>query len=282
MLPFVSTSRPARFVDHPINQVGGWYGWSPEFRNSLLKLQDVIPLLPAPDLIHLYEGKRYDLTYTVKTELVDRQLHEILFQSARALREMTPSDEVWLFSGLIDQDISSETVHYLFSYYQHCLGLISGRHDAAMYAPLGDLSDTGFPFPPHADLYLQKSLWVVFDNVPLDESGQTVLISTEDFMRALHQLETMPEGAKVHVTKLLTEEVDEDRFDDFFYFLYAKEAPWTEELAAVLAARQLMIKFQRGEGFLLNDRRWLHGRTTTSGAVREDRLHRLTFTTTEV
>ena len=74
----------------------------------------------------------------------------------------------------------------------------------------------------------------------------------------------------------------EDRFNDFFYSLYARDAPWSEELSSALAAHQIMVKFQRGEGFLLNDRQWLHGRTTTSGAVHEDRLHRLVFNSTEV
>ena len=150
-----------------------------------------------------------------------------------------------------------------------------------MYAPLGDLSDSGFPFPLHADLYVQKSLLIVFDNVPGDDTGQTLLIPTDEFIQTIRLLKTMPPDAKSYITELLLQEAGEDRFNEFYYFLYEKNAPWREELATALASKQVMVKFLRGEGFLLNDRRWLHGRTSPSGPVRVDRLHRLTFNTRE-
>ena len=277
MWPLIQTSSPPRLKDHPINCVGEWYQWSPEFREILIRLGRLVSDAPPPQLTHLYEGKPYDYTYTVADKLSDEALHNEILHSAECLSQTKLTDRVMLLTKLIDEKVPSETIHYLFSYFQYCLGLIAGKPDAAMYAPLGDLSETGFPFHLHADLYLQKSLFVLFDNVPLDDSGQTLLFPTGEFLAIIRGLKTMPAEPKAFIERLLTREMDEDRFDDFYYFLYQKGVPWQEELSAALEAGQIIVKLERGEGYLIDDRRWLHGRTPPSGAVQVDRLHRLIF-----
>lgn len=277
MRPFVQTSPPSRLKEHPINAFADWYKWSDEFKETLLELRDLAAASPPPQLINLHNGKPYDYSYTVAARVSDSEVHEKILQSVKCLYELKPSRRLMLLTELIDQQISSETMHYLFAYFQYCFGLISGTPDTAMYAPLGDLSDTGFPFPLHADLYVQRFLMVVFDIIPTDGSGQSLLIPTSQFLQIVNQLSTMPDEAKSHVEKLLTDHPEADRFDDFFHFVYKKEAPWTTELSLAVEAHQLKIKFERGEGFLLDDREWLHGRTAPSCAVRVNRLHRLIF-----
>jgi hypothetical protein len=41
--------------------------------------------------------------------------------------------------------------------------------------------------------------------------------------------------------------------------------------------RQLRIKLYAGQGYLLSDRAWLHGRDAPRGGVPINRLHRLVF-----
>ena len=241
-----------------------------------------MPELPQPHIVNLHKGKPYDYTYTVNKKLIYPDIHEELLQSAKFIYRMKVTDRLLLLSGLIDHDISSETVHYLFSYYQFCFDCISGKPDTAMYAPLGDLSEYGSPFPLHSDLYVQKMLMIVFDNVPLDDTGQTLLISTENFLMIICSLTTMPEEAKEYITRLLTDNNLKDRFNEFFDLLYDEKAPWLGELFKALESQQLMVKFLSGEGFLLHDRLWLHGRTAPSCGIHEDRLHRLTFNNAEV
>lgn len=279
MLPFVRTDPPRRLADHPVNRSGDWYRWSDEFRETLVGLDRLIPELPAPHLIDLHLARPYNYTYTVGRQLSFADLHRELMESAAALYRMKVTDRLWLFTGLTDVDISSRTVHYLFAYYQFCFALISGRPETAIYAPLGDLSETGFPFPLHADLYIQKILMIVFNNVPPDDSGKSLLLPVAEFRKVIDRLVTMPAAAKSYIKNLLAEEHSEDRFNEFFKTLYDRDAPWIEELLAALEPRQLSVKFIAGEGFLLHDRAWLHGRTAPSGGVFADRLHRLTFRT---
>lgn len=281
MLPLVQTVSPARLVNHPINRFGDWYQWSEQFREVLIRLAALIPEIPRPEIVNLHKGRAYDHTYTIKQKLIDASVHEELLQSARSLYRMRVTNRLLLLREMIGEEISGATLHYLFSYYQFCFGCLTGQPDAAMYAPLGDLSESGFPFPLHADLYVQQHLMIVFDNIPADGSGQTLLLPTENFLKILDSLKTMPEEAKERLRRLLTERHSEDHFNDFFPLLYQKEAPWLTELNEALEAQRLMLKFLSGEGFILHDRLWLHGRTAPSGGVYQDRLHRLIFNCAE-
>jgi alpha-ketoglutarate-dependent taurine dioxygenase len=69
---------------------------------------------------------------------------------------------------------------------------------------------------------------------------------------------------------------EEDRYDAFYGMLYGDSA------AHLLLDRRMRsacfkIRLRRGEGYLINDRRWMHGRTMTARSVTRNRLHRLTF-----
>jgi hypothetical protein len=282
MLPFVQTGPPARLANHPINLFGDWYRWSDDFRETLIRLSLLIPEIPSPHLINLYQGRPYDCTYTISHKLTSGNVHKEILRAVESMHRMKVGKRLFLFTELIDEDISSQTIHYLFSYYQSCFGIITGKPNNAMYAPLGDLSAQGFSFPLHADLYLQNILFIVFDNVPPDNSGHSLLLPAENFLKTISSLSTMPGEVKAHLKKLLTENILEDCFNEFFNALYVKEALWMGELAMALESQQIAVKFLRGEGFLLHDRRWLHGRTAPSHGVFVDRLHRLTFNTEEV
>jgi hypothetical protein len=67
-----------------------------------------------------------------------------------------------------------------------------------------------------------------------------------------------------------------DYFDHFNGLLYG-EQPWAEAMKAALFAASMTVSMAPGEGYLINDRRWLHGRTALDpGALApEDREHRL-------
>lgn len=67
-----------------------------------------------------------------------------------------------------------------------------------------------------------------------------------------------------------------DSFDRFFEMVHGPN-PWSTELSNAMCDASFAIPFARGEGYLLHDRQWLHGRKPVSGAVRSFRFHRLVF-----
>jgi len=73
---------------------------------------------------------------------------------------------------------------------------------------------------------------------------------------------------------------NKDHFQEFFNLLHGVKHSWTNELEEKMKKEQKKIKFRHGQGYLIHDRVWLHGRMTTTGTVKPNRLHRLSFNTT--
>ncbi|MEJ7609069.1 MAG: hypothetical protein WKF37_23045 [Bryobacteraceae bacterium] len=79
---------------------------------------------------------------------------------------------------------------------------------------------------------------------------------------------------------MLTNRAGHDRYDELFDILHGVH-PWSFKLRRALLASQIRIKLYRGEGYLLDDRKWLHGRDPQSTGVDTSRMHRLAFALTE-
>jgi hypothetical protein len=73
----------------------------------------------------------------------------------------------------------------------------------------------------------------------------------------------------------------EAHYTEFFNLLHGHEHSWVNELDKKFRARQMRIKMKKGEGYLINDRMWLHGREPTALPVTKKRLHRFIFNTME-
>lgn len=74
----------------------------------------------------------------------------------------------------------------------------------------------------------------------------------------------------------LTKIHQEDRYEENFDLLHGWYE-WTEELERRMQQRQLRIKLYSGQGYMLHDRWWLHGREAINGKLTHKRLHRLVF-----
>lgn len=135
--------------------------------------------------------------------------------------------------------------------------------------------DDGFPL--HSDLFLTDRLLLVFDDVPYDDSGKTLLQDVSVFLRGLRTDPRIPANVSRRIADFFRRKVSHDKFNELFELLHESEAEWSARLRKHLAADALRIKFRRGEGYLLHDRLWMHGRTPSSRPVRDFRFHRLNF-----
>lgn len=148
----------------------------------------------------------------------------------------------------------------------------------ALYTPL-TVANKGH-FPLHSDLYIPRVLFNLFDEVPGDGSGASILLPMDVFRNeVLTGLKTMPLAVKKKIEVILDKRDYKDHYDQFYNLLNDPENAWHAELGGKLRRRRLLQSFAQGEGYMVHDRRWLHGRLRPSRALNERRVHRLVFRT---
>lgn len=278
---FKRVEPPIVHKKHTVNKWCEWYSWSDECRNLLINISNNIENLPTPELLGSDESKPYNKTFSITCQIKDMAIHNSISNMAESLYHLNVGDNLHFFTCMLDEKIQSKTIHYFLSYLQFYTENMYNKKTVVLYSPLGSISEKGFPFPLHLDLYLQKKLMIIFDNVPKDRSGKTLLLPVILFWKILDSLETMSDNRKDEIRNLIKKDQKEDKFTDFYNFLYQKNAIWKRELSQKMRSQRIEIKLNRGEGLLLHDRKWLHGRTSPSNGVPSDRLYRLAFNTLE-
>jgi hypothetical protein len=171
--------------------------------------------------------------------------------------------------------MSSDDLRLLFAGLRDALTPDVSNHSGALYAPLGDTGGEPSEFPLHCDLYVPVRLWNLFDEVPAKgRSGSSIFLRTSD-LTALATRCGVPAAIRTQIKDCLKGD-GRDRYDEFYSLLY-DDTPSGQELDRLMRSASYRIRLQRGEGYLIHDRLWMHGRTITEHTVTRNRLHRLTF-----
>ena len=173
--------------------------------------------------------------------------------------------------------LSGRALHILFASLRHEIARAADNHMAALYAPLGSVGPTAGEFPLHADLYIPEILFNVFEEVPTDGTGASVFLSAFDLDKILSAASYVPASLRRDLMRCLREPVKHDSFELFYGSLHNPAAEWYPRLSRALNRRSGKIMMQAGQGYMIHDRRWLHGRTKVRGGVSVNRLHRLVF-----
>jgi len=252
-----------------------WLTWSRPFLEFTKKHGALLRKSNLSQLRAIPRCQPYAATYDV-----DGRKYEDLINGcipfARSLIELDPGESVYFFRDMITEEVSSVVVKNIFALLRRSLATVSGSERAALFSPVATAKrDDGFPL--HSDLFMCPRLWLVFDDVPLDQSGKSTFLSQREFHKTLLQLEAMPERVRSQLATLLESEIKHDSFDKFYDLTHAERHPWHDELTRKLDERALKIKLMPGQGYLVNDRCWLHGRTAASGRISSKRFRRLVF-----
>ena len=251
--------------------------WSTAARQFLVKFCKDSESLSAPKNIRLLGGIEFDYTYSIPLEEVSRlACFEELEHMALSLREQKPADGLILFQKLLDADFTGGHLHKLFACWREIIAASTGKTLGALYAPLSYVGRKAGDFPLHADLYVPDLLWNIFDRVPTDGSGMATLLPIAIFFELLQEASVPKRDIEI-LESCLTDDSTEDRFRKFYDLLYVNSADWTDRLAKLVQERQLRLPLGYGDGYLVNDRKWLHGREAPSGGVTTKRVHRLVF-----
>jgi len=153
---------------------------------------------------------------------------------------------------------------------------LAGDPRTAMYTPLGTIGKNAGEFPLHADLYIPTLLFNVFDNVSSEGSSASTFLSVASLRRLIPAVPSLPAARGRAIAALFERETRKDQFEVLYDLLHG-EHRWVPALERAMTRRQLAIRLQAGQGYLLHDRKWLHGRAAPDGSVPVDRLRRLVF-----
>jgi hypothetical protein len=269
------TDPPARHRHHPINRHGNWYTWSTALRAFVRDNKDALRRLGKPAMMDIKGCEPYESTYDIGVDRLDLIDKRHLNALALSLTSIAVASRLRLFTGMRDREIDSDILYALFVLLRTAIVATTGDPAGALFTPVNTVRrDDGFPL--HADLFVKERLLLIFDDVPADRTGKTLLLPAKTLFRTLPRLTLMPKSSRRSVERLLAGPLKQDGFDRLYDLLHGRQ-PWREQLQAALAEHQVAIKLFPGEGYLLNDRHWLHGRTAASGPVRSRRFRRLVF-----
>jgi hypothetical protein len=199
-----------------------------------------------------------------------------LLEFARDLVRFSRTRALAFFSRMMTDPMTGERLRRMMALMRGAIVHRARSPAAALHAPIStSVRDDGFPL--HCDLFRTGKLLLVFREVTPGSGGRAVFLRVEALVSAMRRIPTIPRDVVDVVVSLVRAPRRGDAFDRFFDLLYGEERPWRLELGRRLRGLSSEIKLESGEGYLLDDRAWLHGRTPLRGPVTTRRFERLTF-----
>lgn len=271
---FEPTDPPTRQQRYAIGARATWLTWSSDFRRFLTEWSAYARAAPRPEIKLVGRARPYGETFSHRVDRRSGTLGASLALFAASLMAWVRTGDLLLFDRLLNRSCDRRALHLLFAALRESVVAALGDPRAALYSPL---PRSAGDFPLHADLYAPRFLFNIFDDVPGDGSGASVLLEVGEFLALLPRVATMPAPARRRIRACLQPVVTRDRYEELFDLLYGAQRPWRRDLRRLLTEFQQRIAFDRGQGYLIDDRRWLHGREKPTGSVRRNRIHRLIF-----
>ncbi len=274
---FCPIEPPGHLAALAVNRHATWHTWSPAFRSFLIRAADELEHFPPPPTLRLKQLSTYDYTFSLpSTEWKEPALGRQLAEFAESLAATRPAEQLMLFDGLLGPDLDGKRLHVLFALLRGALAELAGDDFAAMYTPLGNTGDYVGDFLLHADLYVPEYLFNVFDNVPAKNGGASTFLTLSSLRRIVAQQTEFPAARAQSLFAMFEGNSKSDRFEKCFDLLHGTHR-WVPQLEKSLAEHQLEIPLRSGQGYLLHDRSWLHGRHKPYGGVAPDRIRRLVY-----
>lgn len=276
---FVQVQIPRHHRRNIVASRAHWYSWSPASVRLIEKNLVCIDALPAPSSISVRGCDPYGSTYSYRLSALPDTIVRFAVEVSEALLRVHTGRRMRFLSGMLDHPpLSSAVLHKCFALIRAGVARLNCNPRTALHAPVKtERSDGGFPL--HSDLFLTERLWLIFDDVPRDRSGRALFLTRHLFDTVIRMNNLIPSITRRRLRTILSRGTGRDSFDEFYDLIYSHDKPWTTSLARAMNRSCWSIKLHRGEGYLMNDRQWLHGRTAVRGRVSATRFHRLVYGT---
>jgi hypothetical protein len=217
----------------------------------------------------------YTSTWHVPVGAVrDAGLRAELMELVRAFYHYElPKQDAVMLTGMIEE-LGDSTLE-LLGWLRAALCEIAGDRHSAIAAPTGFTGslepDQPSEFEPHSDMWIPALLFNIFNDAVPGEGATTLLPMVE--MWDVVAGAGMPGDAIEQLQEAQVEAGECDYYEQFNGLLY-KDHPWSEAVKEALFDASVEVHLGRGQGYFVNDRVWLHGRTALMpGSLPEDRRH---------
>jgi hypothetical protein len=268
---------PKHLAAAAVNDHATWHTWSDDFRAFLLHVGGELKRLPDPPTRRIKRLSDYNYTFSLPPRALKDAAHrDALKAFAQSLAVTRPRRKLMLFDGLLGSHLDGPSLHKLFALLRGSLVEMAGDDFAAMYTPLGDTGDDVGDFLLHADLYVPQYLFNVFDNVPARTGGSSTFLAVPELKRIVRRQTGLSDATARRLFSMFESEPKSDRYDRCYDLMHG-EHRWVPALEQSLSEHQLSIPLRKGQGYLLHDRSWLHGRTKPTGGVTLNRVRRLIY-----
>jgi hypothetical protein len=275
MILFEPSDSPIRHRPFTRYQQVQWYTWAPTFLQDVKELKIQLAKIKPVKFVYLKQQVDYNYTYTVNLSKLNKDFYHHFKNYAYALYHFDPGNNILFFTDLINSRVHGKLFHFMFALMRAYLVEITGDEMAALNSPLTAGKGEN-DFPLHCDLYVPHHLFNVMEQVADHRSGHSTFIQTSVLWNdILPQVKNMDTKTRKYLHTLVHKTIRSDNYDRFFGTLYDEK--WEIEVKQLLKKQCLRIRLEKGEGYLLNDRLWMHGRDITRGGVSSKRLHRLIY-----
>lgn len=275
MLLFQHTEPPPHHRNFSRSHAGEWYTWSVALIKELPQLRKQMNRMGTVDFIYLKQDSDYNYSYNINLKKLDPGYLRHFRHFAYSLYHTDPGGEIFFFHGLIDRRVNGRVFHFLFALFRTLLTEITEDEMGALYSPLTAGRDES-DFPLHCDLYIPRILFNVMEQPASDGSGHSTFLPVQTlFEQVLPGVAAMPAATRRYLKELVAVQVRDDNYDRFYNQLY--DDAWAGDVKRRCRILQWKIRMRKGEGYMLNDRLWMHGRDKTYGGVPGKRLHRLIY-----
>jgi hypothetical protein len=274
---FCRIEPPDNLAHLAINRFATWHTWSDAFRTFLVDAEGELRRFPPPPTVRIKRLSDYDYTFSMPPAVWGDASRQKQFESfVQSLAQVRPTARLMLFDKLLGAHLDGQKLHVLFAVMRGALAESAANDFAAMYTPLGNTGDDIGDFPLHADLYVPQYLFNVFDNVPADAAGASTFLAVSSLKRIVTKQSNLPGAIVRRLMSMFEAGSKSDRFEKCFDLLHGGH-PWVPQLEQSLAEHQMQIPLRSGQGYLLHDRSWLHGRLKPVGGVPANRVRRLVY-----
>jgi hypothetical protein len=254
-----------------------WFTWSDDFRQEIPEIKQQLKKVKSVDFIFLKKYKEYNYTYQVNINKLDPNFVKIFTEYAICLLKCNPRRRISFFTDLIDENINGRLYHFIIALFRSIIVKVTKDDTNALYSPL-TAGKKESEFPLHCDLYIPKILFNIFEKVPDNSTGASIFVKTEVlFKEVIPFIKIIPPEIKRKLKSFIYGARIFDNYDKFYGLLYNEEHPWAKKLKKELHNRKLKIRLVKGQGYMIDDTIWMHGRDKTVGGVSSKRLHRLIF-----
>lgn len=255
--------------------------WAPEWVPAITAFcaRAAAGKIPAP--VKVPYGTRGLVSHHVPVDAVDGALADELWEFARAFFQFElPPPEGAALTGMIVGDYRDQLLSFL-AWLRAALVELSGQTLAAHMIPTGDSGDNrdeGAEFRLHADVWHTEKL---FNALNWTAGGGFPMLFPLDRAWGLLREVGFTEPALDEMRDELASSVWCTEFRSFNHWLWSS-SPLGEEGYRALRAECTPVALSPGQGYLVVDRKWLHGRSEISWEgwerpSRDDRLYRLGY-----